>query len=235
MGLDRSSRARLTPRTSPRFAGESLFDRVARAVCRADCLPRKELFESWEVARRVRRYFRGGRVVDLAAGHGLLAYLCLVLDDSSASALVVDRRVPPSAVKLARVLVEEWPRLAGRVTPFEGRLEDVPITAGDLCVSVHACGNLTDVVLDRAIAASARVAVLPCCHDARANDVGGLLGWVDASLAIDLTRAARLREAGYRVRTQSIAPGITDKSRLLIGAPPSLPGPGRDEADSSPV
>jgi hypothetical protein len=53
-----------------------LFDRVARVVCEADCLPRKELFESWEVARRTRRRFRGGRVVDLAAGHGLVGHLC---------------------------------------------------------------------------------------------------------------------------------------------------------------
>jgi hypothetical protein len=36
-------------------------------------VPRKELFETWEIARRARRRFRGGRVVDMAAGHGLLA------------------------------------------------------------------------------------------------------------------------------------------------------------------
>ena len=53
--FDPGSRSRLTPRDLPRFEGATLFDRVARAVCRASCLPRKELYESWEVARRVRR------------------------------------------------------------------------------------------------------------------------------------------------------------------------------------
>ena len=48
---------------------------------------RKELYESWEVARRARRLFRGGRIVDLGAGHGLLAHVMLILDDSSPSAL----------------------------------------------------------------------------------------------------------------------------------------------------
>jgi hypothetical protein len=57
------------------------------------------------------------------------------------------------------------------------QMDDVPITSGDLVVSVHACGALTDVVLDRAIAAQARVAVLPCCHDRRACETGGLEGW----------------------------------------------------------
>ena len=61
MALDRAG---LTPRDLGRFPSDTLFDRIARVVCRADCLPRKELYEAWEVARRVRRRFRGGRVVD---------------------------------------------------------------------------------------------------------------------------------------------------------------------------
>lgn len=163
--------------------------------------------------------FRGGRVVDLAAGHGLLAYICLILDDSSAEALVVDRRLPKSASKLAAALVEEWPRLTGRIVSREADVQDVVLSPGDLVVSVHACGGLTDVVLGRALAASARVAVLPCCHDARENDTGGLAGWLSADMAIDVTRASRLRAAGYRVRTQRIVEGITEKSRLLMGEP----------------
>jgi short-subunit dehydrogenase len=219
VSLDPGSRARLTPRTAPRFAGDSLFDKVARVVSMADCLPRKELFESWEVARRVRRHLRGGRVLDLAGGHGLLAYLCLLLDDSSPGAVVVDRRVPRSAEKLAVALVAAWPRLSGRVELREGAIEEVTPGADDLVVSAHACGSLTDLVLDRAILGRARVAVLPCCHDARRNDAGGLEGWVDASFAIDLTRAARLRAAGYRVRTHRIRATITEKNRLLLGDP----------------
>src|SRR5512132_4647770 len=92
-----SSRVRLTPHELPRFQGPTLFDHIARVVCSASCLPRKELYESWEVARRARRRFRGGRVVDLACGHGLVAQLMLILDDSSPSALAADAHLPPSA------------------------------------------------------------------------------------------------------------------------------------------
>ena len=70
---------------------------MARAVCEAGCLPRKELFESWEVARRVRRRIRGRRVVELAAGHALVSHLLLLLDDTSVSALAVDAKPVPSA------------------------------------------------------------------------------------------------------------------------------------------
>ena len=57
-----ASRGRLTDYDLDRFPEDTLFHRLARAVCHAGCLPRKELFEAWETARRTRRLFRGGRV-----------------------------------------------------------------------------------------------------------------------------------------------------------------------------
>jgi hypothetical protein len=214
-----SSRARLTDRDLDRFPGSTLFDRLARAVCHAGCLPRKELYEAWEVARRVRRLFRGGRIVDLGGGHGLLAQALLILDDTSPRALVVDKALPPSAAKLHGVLVQAWPRLEGRVEFVATGLDEVAVHGADLVVSCHACGNLTDVVLDRAVSARARVAVLPCCHHLRTGDTGGLSGWVDRAAAIDIMRAVRLNQCGYRIWTQAIPAGITPKNRLLIGEP----------------
>ena len=75
--MKKSSRNRLTPQQQDFFSGSSLFDKIARAVCRAGTLPRKELHETWEMAKRVRRKYRGGRVLDLACGHGLLAHIML--------------------------------------------------------------------------------------------------------------------------------------------------------------
>src|SRR5262245_12458230 len=219
MLFDPSSKDRLTDHDLGRFPGDTLFDRLARVVCHAGCLPRKELFEAWETARRVRRQFRGGRVVDLGGGHGLLAHAMLLLDDSSSNAIVVDAALPPSSARLHEALIAEWPRLTGRITFMLARIEDVALTPADLVVSVHACGRLTDVVLERAAASRARLAVLPCCHDLAINDDGDLSGWMDGPLAIDAVRAMRLQGQGYRVWTQTIPAEITPKNRLLIGAP----------------
>ncbi len=171
------------------------------------------------MARRVRRLFRGGRVVDLGAGHGLLAQVMLLLDDSSPTAIVVDKRLPPSSEKLHRALVQAWPRLAGRVAFVANALEDTEILHSDVVVSSHACGALTDRVLHRAVAAQARVAVLPCCHDLASHGAGQLSGWVDAPVAVDIGRAMRLTQQGYRIWTQVIPADITAKNRLLLGAP----------------
>ena len=217
--MNPSSKSRLTYKQLAQFTGSRLFDAIARAVCKAGTLPAKELFEAWEVARRVRRKYRGGRVVDLACGHGLLAHIMLLLDDTSSEAIAVDNQLPKNAGHLSQNLVAVWPRLRERVRYIETDIESIDLLPSDLVVSVHACGILTDIVLDRAVSAGARVAVLPCCHDLRRCDTGGLEGWLSGPLAIDATRAARLRVSGYHVLTRSIPNAITPKNRLLMGHP----------------
>ena len=108
--------------------------------------------------------------------------------------------------------------LTGRVTFEASRIQDVTVQADDLVVSCHACGALTDEVLALAVAARARVAVLPCCHDAGAFFGASLNGWLEPALAIDVARATRLEAGGYRVWTQTIPQDITPKNRLLLGA-----------------
>ena len=158
-------------------------------------------------------------MLDIAGGHGLLAHVMLLLDDSSSSALIVDRTLPPSSAAIHQVIVAAWPRLLHRVTCVEQTLDDIEILRTDIVVSSHACGSLTDRILERAAAARARVAVLPCCHDLDTGDVGGLSGWVDGATAMDIVRAMRLVGQGYRIWTQTIPETITPKNRLLLGAP----------------
>jgi len=215
--MKKSSKNRLTPQQQSHFPGNRLFDKIARAVCRAGTLPRKELHEAWEMAKRVRRRYRGGRIVDLACGHGLLAHIMLILDDSSQTALAVDKKIPLNAEKLSKALISSWPRLNGRVVYLEAPIQDTTIFPDDIVVSAHACGVLTDLVLSKAVEQHARVAVLPCCHDLRESSTGGLDGWMDGTLAVDAVRAMRLRSRGYRIVTQKIPADITPKNRLLMG------------------
>jgi hypothetical protein len=217
--LSKSSRNILFPGNLGLFPGDTLFDRIARAACEAECLPRKELYEAWETAKRIRRLMRGDPVVELAAGHGLLAAILILLDDTTETATCVDIKQPPSHKTLLAKLEKHWPRLEGRVHYIEGKIEDAEIPADALLASVHACGSLTDQVLDLAIEHRTKVAVLPCCHDLETCDTGNLAGWMDGPLAVDATRAARLIEAGYQVKTMTIPEEVTPKNRLLLGWP----------------
>ncbi len=207
------------PGSARHFPADTLFGRFGRTVCEAGCLPRKELFEAWEVAVRVRRRLKGRRVVDLACGHGVLAWAMLLLDRSSRGAVGVDVVLPPSAHRLAEVLSERWPAVAGCLALRQGSLDDVALGPGDVVVSIHACGGLTDRVLDLAVAAGAAVAVLPCCHDLCPERNQDLEGWVDGPLAMDLERVQYLRGAGYRVWTSTIPQVVTPQNRLLTAEP----------------
>lgn len=189
----------------------------------AGILPAKELYEAWEFARRVRRKYRGGRIVDSAGGHGLLAHIMLLLDNSSTEAVIIDKNFPLNAKKLSNTMIETWPKLKGRIHHIETSIEDFLVSADDLVISIHACGKLTDTVLEKAIEAGARVAVLPCCQDVEASETGGLKGWIDGTLAVDVMRAVRLGSQGYTVITRTIPADITPKNRLLMGHPQKHP------------
>jgi hypothetical protein len=139
----------------------------------------------------------------------------LLLDGSSPSAVVVDPALPLSAPRLHASLAAGWPRLRDRVAFVSAALETVALADDDLIVSCHACGDLTDRVLEMAVRARARVAVLPCCHDGR-HAPATLDAWMDPALALDVERVHRLVRAEYDVWTQVIPLDITPKNRLLL-------------------
>ena len=182
----------------------------------AGCLPRKELYETWEMARRVRRRFRGGRVIDLGGGHGLLAQVMLLLDDSSPNALVVDTALPASSGRVHQVLTQAWPRLTGRITLSPARWRTPrfsPPTSSSRAMRAGAS------LIGCSSGPSPRGHGWPCCHVLTAGDAGQLAGWVDGPLAIDIAQAMRLQQQGCRIWTQVIPADITAKHRLLPGAP----------------
>ncbi|HEY0254970.1 MAG TPA: methyltransferase, partial [Kofleriaceae bacterium] len=191
-------------------------------ICAVDCLPRKELHEAWEMATRIQTWLASatsaGRVVDLCAGYGLLAQVLLLLDpDVRSTAVAVDIRLPKNHVLVHEAVIATFPNLAGRVAFQRARLEDVALDAGDIIISAHACGALSDAVLSRAAAVRARVALLPCCHLTRWRP--DLADRADPAACIDEERAMWLVERGYDVTIDSIPANVSAKNRLLLGRP----------------
>jgi hypothetical protein len=215
------SRNKLSPSHARHYPGDGLLDTLGRAICTVDCLPRKELHEAWEMATRIRTWLAApptGRVVDLCAGYGLLAQVLLLLDaDVRSTALAVDIRLPKNHVLVHDAVIAAFPNLAGRVMFQQARLEDVALGVGDVIVSAHACGALSDAVLSRAAAVGARVALLPCCHLTRWRP--DLVDRADPAARIDEERAMWLVERGYDVIVDTIPANVSAKNRLLLGRP----------------
>jgi hypothetical protein len=248
-----ASRSRLTPSDASRFPGNDVFSSVARAVCFADALPRKELFETWEAALVITESFSGllnasrntrdARVLDCAGGHGFLAACLLIQNPNLRSALVIDRRKPESYEKLVAMLTSNFPHIHGRLRFAEASLVDCTnLSESTLLVSVHACGDLTDLILHMAVANTSPVAVVPCCH----RGIGSARGFakritasfstvrsgngahgesrarnrdISPSIALDVARVELLKRAGFEVRATTIPKRITPQNRVILGTP----------------
>mmetsp|Transcript_45835 Transcript_45835/g.76426 ORF Transcript_45835/g.76426 Transcript_45835/m.76426 type:complete len:351 (+) Transcript_45835:2-1054(+) len=177
-----SSRKKLIMEHYDLYQGKQLLDELARTICVAGCIPRKELFEAIEVGVRIHEHFSDhtGRleypfIVDACSGHGLLAWVLLLLSyptpESNNTALqaafCVDRTKPPSARILEDVLLAKWPHLAPRMRFVEGDLQNIRPNRGTLLVSVHACGDLSDALIRFAADSQSALALIPCCHETR--------------------------------------------------------------------
>ena len=226
--------SRLRAADARHFAGNDAYNRVARATCRADAaIARKELPECWAMATRIHdEFWRSAsepprRVVDVAAGHGLLGLFLLALCCQARTPLpvvyAVDERMPASAGKLRDSFGEAFPRLRAQHRYIVGDARDV-VAAGDTLVcGLHACGGLSDIVIDVALEGSSALALVPCCHSTKQLHDEAAAAKVGLDEAIDAARVRRLAAAGWTVERDTLCPReITPKNGLILGRPPSV-------------
>ncbi len=201
------------------FTGDRRQDRFVRALADRRVLNTKEVLESFAFHHRVRRRVRQPEVVDLCCGHGLTGALFALLEPTVERVVLVDHRRPQSVSAVLDALAEVDAAAAAKVcvaeVPLEGAAPHVPAGAG--VIGVHACGLLTDGVLDLALAAGGPVAVMPCCYPKPRGVPPGVKEALGGPLAVDVHRSYRLQAAGLRVDWASIPSAITPMSRVLIG------------------
>lgn len=204
------------------FAGDRLEDRLVRALADRRVLTVKEVAESFELWKRVRRRVRRPVMVDLCCGHGLTGVLFAVFERSVERVILVDHRQPASVQAVLEAAAEVAPWSVEKLSYWEQPLSEVRerLPAGAGVVGVHACGEQTDRVLDLALAGGGPVAVMPCCYrSARRRGPVGVAETLGTSLAIDVHRSYRLDAAGLRVDWTEIPESVSPMNRILIGWP----------------
>ena len=216
------------------FAGDTTFHQVARAVCTADAaIARKELPECWAMAERIHdEFWRSAepprRVVDVAAGHGLLGWFLLALCSQARTkslpvVYAVDERMPASAAKLRDSFGEAFPRLRAQHRYVVGDARDVAATSDTLVAGLHACGGLSDIVIDVALEGLSALALVPCCHSTKIPHDAAAAANVGLDEAIDAARARRLKAAGWAVERDTLCPReITPKNGLILARPSAV-------------
>jgi hypothetical protein len=208
-----------------------LFNEFGKAVCIANCIPRKELLETWAMAQYVHNYFPlsiSKRVADLACGHGLLAYALLLLDTTNQrTAVCIDRRMPSYMEKVSQEITSRWPNVENRWDYVEGHVERIESSSSTVLLGIHCCGGLSDKVIELAISTNAPLALVPCCHTRKClpptvkKNIRSILKEANMTLAefIDTDRIERLKQAGYTVEEKRIPSVITPKNHIILATP----------------
>jgi hypothetical protein len=204
------------------FVGDSLLSRFARALAARRAVRVKEFLEACEFFAVARRRVRGPVVADVCASHGLVGALYALFERDVNEVRLIDRRVPESRAEVLAAAHEVAPWTEGRLRPDDGLLEerggDLP--AGTALVAVHACGLLTEMCLELAVACAGPVAVMPCCRPHRRSRAPEVLAReFGGDMAFDIDRTYRLHAAGYTVRWDAVPASITPMNRVLIGWP----------------
>ncbi|RZA14637.1 MAG: methyltransferase [Proteobacteria bacterium] len=250
-----NSKRKLRPRDAARFANAepALFAELATVLCKTEILPEKELHECWQMAQHVHQTFPDApHIADLAAGHGLLSWILVLIARVSETAfprtaVAVDIKRPKAAEILAEAITNHWIELRSAVSYVEGSIESVVASNGPntLFVATHACGSLSDRVLLVAIGSGSSLALMPCCHSLRKqtetlssiSQISGVPMQAIASKpeSIDLFRKRALRSLGYTVSEASIDAEITAYNHMILGKAPehSLTQDSKAEANLS--
>lgn len=128
----------------------------------------KELFETVEAYRRIGQHVyeqwkagRVERVYEMCAGHGLLGIL-LAHRFPRLDVLCVDAERRPAFDHYLEVAADLGIGLAN-IRYVESDIAEVAIEPRSYVLIIHGCNEVTKVALERAVAAGACFAAMPCC------------------------------------------------------------------------
>jgi hypothetical protein len=247
LDLERRPKKKLKPKHKRLFLSEEegegkiplLINELGVLACDTGVVPRKEFFETYAAAVFIDAKFpRVRRVADLAGGHGLLSWFLLALDPTR-SAVVVDRCMPNSADAIAEGMLSRFPDLESQWTYVQADLVSVEAHPSTLLASVHACGTLSDYLVELAIHSGAPLAIVPCCHTVQTEkgyrphafsgmDAASVAALVDEQRSnertitrsigdvVDEIRCVTLENAGFAVEEVMLPDIFTKRNRLIM-------------------
>eukprot|EP00571_Detonula_confervacea_P004373 CAMPEP_0172322072 /NCGR_PEP_ID=MMETSP1058-20130122/44965_1 /TAXON_ID=83371 /ORGANISM="Detonula confervacea, Strain CCMP 353" /LENGTH=328 /DNA_ID=CAMNT_0013037715 /DNA_START=95 /DNA_END=1078 /DNA_ORIENTATION=- len=175
-------------------------------------------------------------IQDLCSGHGLTGLIFLAcnppgrLSEISVRTVLVDQFEPKSHAILRDCISEICPWVSEDTVSFESTpLEDyaLQIVNGDagsdtqhatIVISTHACGSLTDKVLQYAMdIEAASLAVMPCCYTGTDSGVPyGVRRMLGVSASADVRRSFYLQEHDYHHDFAAIPRAITPMNRIIV-------------------
>jgi len=173
----------------------------------------KEIKESFAFVNKIRRFISGKKVVyDLCCGHGLVGATLVYRGLVKYAILVSDKRY-----KSHDELIDSLGLQSRVYYVYRDIFEDNTfITEPDAVVSVHACGELSDRVIDIAKYHNVDVYLMPCCYGKIKNHYKyDELLKIFGKDKVDYFRVNELLGCGYSVNVRKIPESITPMNTVI--------------------
>ncbi len=202
---------------------EDINEQIYKAVIEAG-IDEKEFYEAKEFFVKTKpifhQYFdlkQGEKldyVIDFCSGNGLNGFFWL-LQQATDKVLFVDNKENSNFRKLETFL--NLDKHDYYLSP-----EFIQISKTKTIVTaIHACGDLTDTLIDSAIKITKPYAVVPCCYSENNTvvDKKFLEYFTTPCECIDIARILKTQNSNYKALVREISKYVTDKNRILIGLP----------------
>ncbi len=159
-------------------------------------------------------------IVDCCCGNSFLGWHWLV-NDNSLNVLAVDNRVTNRFREVNQYFKQNFPNLSEKHSFIERDVSKIIFPESSLVVALHACGNLTDIIIEKCVDKRLPFAVMPCCPNSRR------IWWKDKSIYfegslsryIDNLRLEYMQKNGYAAKFELIDENITPMNRIILARP----------------
>lgn len=162
------------------------------------------------------------KFLDLCCGNGLLGMY--IATKTGKQVLATDTRKTTKYRRLEVAMGQAYDLItySFRQADIQKESFDDDISENSALVSIHACGQLTDRLIELALQHQKPFAVMPCCHKNEdpyftPKDMPRRDGSV--ALYHDRVRLQYLREQGFDAHCATIDKRITSCNRIIIGTP----------------
>ena len=161
-------------------------------------------------------------LVEVAGGHCLFsAIVALVYPERFDRIIAIDLKRVEAFDKVMNCLRQISPVSASKI---EFKQEDIKksqsICTGSVVVALHACGNLTDVIISISLKNQVNsLNLMGCCYrncDAAKECHPAIRNWAGERFASSITRTLKLQEHKYDVNWKFISTVITPQNQVII-------------------
>jgi len=165
-----------------------------------------------------------GTIIDVCSGNGMNGFFWL-LQSAAENAIFVDPFHNSNFYALEEIFGRFDKELKQRYSYVPQKIEEYAYESTDstLVTAIHACGSLTDRVIEFALEHKFPFAVMPCCYGYAKEflplDKKILDSFPHKDECIDTARIMKVQAQDYAVYVRTISSKITQMNRIIIGIP----------------